>query len=408
MKKITLNGSINFFMFLYIISLYLLTYRVGLNLISNGLAAILIALIWINIIVKRIKIVFNKFLFFHGLFIIICSISVFYAFNQGISFTKVKTLVQIYVVMISLINYVDTFEKLYKLMKYFAYSGVIASVYILLNADFTNITRFGSELGNVNAVGMILGISSVFSFYFILEEKEYQFSPMLLANSIVILLTGSRKSLMFLIFTLLVLLFSKRDKRIRSKVKFFLLGAVLLSIAVYVIYNVPIFYQIIGRRMDNLLDFAFGEGTTERSMNIRFMMIQLGWDWFKERPITGYGINNYRLLLGQEIGWITYSHNNIIELLVGIGIIGAIVYYLEQIIVMKGLLKASKFAYRSLMYSFIAIIFGYIFMSVGLVYYDSKHISIILAVGSVINRISKKEKNISFAENNEVRKENEK
>lgn len=144
-----------------------------------------------------------------------------------------------------------------------------------------------------------------------------------------------------------------------------------------------------------MANFVFGEGSTEGSMNTRFMMIQVGWNWFKEHPFIGYGIDNYRILLGQEIGTITYSHNNIIELLVGIGLFGTIIYYLTHIVVIKDLYKCSKVLPKSLTYSFIAIILGYTFMSVGLVYYDNKHISIILAVASIVYRVGKKEMNIS-------------
>jgi O-antigen ligase len=319
--------------------------------------------------------------------------SVVFAIDSNTSVVKVRTLVLLFVLMTSMINYIDKLNKLEKLMKYFAYSGFITSVYVILNSDFTNITRFGSELGNVNAIGMILGISSVFCFYFILENKDYKFIPMLLINTIVIFLTGSRKSLLFLVFTLIILIFSKREKKLRNNIKVFMWSAIFVLIILYAIYNVPMFYQIIGRRMENMLNFVFGEGTKEGSMNTRFMMIQMGWDWFKEHPFIGCGIDSYRILLGQEIGTITYSHNNIIELLVGIGMFGTITYYLTHIVVIKDLYKCSKVLPKPLTYSFIAIILGYMFMSVGLVYYDNKHISIILSVASIVYRIGEKEIN---------------
>ena len=393
MKKIKLNDIINLIMFLYILSLYIFTYQEGLNNVSNAIGLLLMGLIWLDRLFLRKRIIINSFLVVYSIFIIFSLFSVLYAIDSSVASIKVRTLILLFVLMLSLINYIDTLDKLHKFMKHFAYSGFFTSAYVIFNADFANITRFGSELGNVNAIGMILGISSVFCFYFMLEKKEIKFTPMLIINIIVIFLTGSRKSLLFIVFILIVLIFSKREKKLENNVKVFIWGAILVLIILYVIYNVPIFYQIIGRRMENMLDFAFGEGTKEGSMNMRFQMIQLGWDWFKERPLTGYGIDNYRLLLGEEIGRVTYAHNNIIELLVGMGMFGTITYYLAQIIIIKDLYKSSKILPKSLTYSFIAIILGYIFMSVGLVYYDNKHISIIMAVGSIIYRVGKKELN---------------
>jgi len=393
LKKIKLNDIINLIMFLYILSLYIFTYQEGLNNVSNAIGLLLMGLIWLDRLFLRKRIIINSFLVVYSIFIIFSLFSVLYAIDSSVASIKVRTLILLFVLMLSLINYIDTLDKLHKFMKHFAYSGFFTSAYVIFNADFANITRFGSELGNVNAIGMILGISSVFCFYFMLEKKEIKFTPMLIINIIVIFLTGSRKSLLFIVFILIVLIFSKREKKLENNVKVFIWGAILVLIILYVIYNVPIFYQIIGRRMENMLDFAFGEGTKEGSMNMRFQMIQLGWDWFKERPLTGYGIDNYRLLLGEEIGRVTYAHNNIIELLVGMGMFGTITYYLAQIIIIKDLYKSSKILPKSLTYSFIAIILGYIFMSVGLVYYDNKHISIIMAVGSIIYRVGKKELN---------------
>lgn len=389
-------------MFFYILSLYIFTYQERLNHISNILAVLLIALILINIIKKK-KIVINSFLILYFIFIIFGLFSVLYAIDSNTSISKVRTLMMLFLLMFSFINYIDTLEKIHKFMKYFAYSGFITSIYIFLISDFTNLTRFGSELGNVNAIGMILGISATFSFYFIIEKKEYKYALMFLLNSIIIFMTGSRKSLVFLIFTLIVLVLSKRKKKIGNRIKVALIIALIVTLIVYIVFNVPFFYQIIGRRMEKLFNFVIGKETSDGSINLRFLMIELGWEWFKERPFTGYGINNYRFLLGQTINWITYSHNNIIELLVGIGVIGTAIYYISQIIVINKLNKVSKFISKPLAFSFIAIILGYVFMSVALIYYDSKQFCIVLAVGSIISRLYKRDFEISSNNYNEKR-----
>lgn len=389
-KKLTLNQIINLIMFFYILSIYLFTYHEQFNKISNGIALVLIGLIWTNFLFKRSKFKFNNFLFIYLLFIIFSLISIFYAIDQNVSLIKCRTLVLLFILMISLVNYLDTQDKIINLMKYFAVSGFIASIYILLTSDFSEITRFGEQLGNVNTVGMMVGISSVFCLYFILEQKKYIYIAIGLTNLIVILLTGSRKSLLFIVITLIVLLISRKKTGMGNMIKILLGSAIIIFTGFYIINNVPILYQIMGSRMENLLSFILGKGITGGSLTERYYMIQVGFNWFKEKPLTGYGIDNFQFLFsGVPGGRVTYSHNNFIELLVGIGLFGTSFYYIASIVVIKSLVKASKAISKTLCYSFLAIITGYLFMSVGLVYYYDKHISILMAVGSTIYRLSK-------------------
>ncbi len=397
MRKISLNSLINTIMFFYILSLYLLTYREGLFIISNALAFLLVATIGMKFLLTKRKLIFNKFLFVYLLFIFICIISVFFALDQSIAITKVKTLVLIFLVMISLVNYIDTFKKLRKFIVYFVYSGFIASIYILVNSDFSQITRYGSELGNVNAIGIIIGISATFCFYIILSEKKYGYAFFLLIMFPTILLTGSRKSLIFILMNLILIVYFRNRKSFKNMFKFLIITILTLAISYYLIFNIPLFYQIIGGRMENLFSFISGEGTKEGSMNMRAYMAKFGFVMFKNRPLTGYGIDNYRVLLGKDIGLATYAHNNYVELLVDIGIFGVFIYYLAHVIVLKDLFKGSRQAIdKTICYTFIAIIISYIILSQSLIYYDSKHFSFLLAIASVIDRIVELDKSNSF------------
>ena len=392
MKRITLSQVTNFVMFMYILSLYLFTFRAEWTLVSNSLALILMCLIWVEIIISQKKIVFNTFLFIYLLFIIVCIISVFYAIDPNTAVTKVITMILIYILMLSLINYMDSYQKVFFLMKCFVFSGFIASIYILINADFSVLNRFGGELGNENAIGIIIGISSIFCLFYLLKNRNYWYLIIILTNLVVVLLTGSRKALILVVLSMAIVLIFKESGNLKSKLKSILVSIILIGIVILVINNVAIFYEIIGRRMVNMFQFILGEGTSEGSINTRTDMIKWGWEWFKERPLFGYGIDNYKYLYGYiNSEGDVYSHNNVIELMVGTGIVGTALFYIANIVVIKDLLKASKLTSKLLCYSFIAIIAGYIFMSVGLIYYYGKHISIILAVGSIIYRLSKTE-----------------
>ncbi len=328
------------------------------------------------------------------MFTAICSFSVFYAIDQSVAITQVRTLILIFIVMLSLVNYIDSTKKLKAFMAYFIYAGCIASIYIFSANDFSQLTRFGSELGNVNAVGMIIGISATFCFYIMLHEKKFLYLLPFVIMTITILLTGSRKSLLFICMNIVIIIYLRNRHSLKGKIKFIIVSLIILVIISYLIFNVPVFYQIIGKRVENMFAFVLGEGTREGSINTRAYMIEKGFEMFKERPLTGYGINNYRVLYSKVPGGReTYAHNNIIELMVGTGIFGVIFYYLTHFVVLKDLFKSSKSKpYQTLCYTFIAIILSYTLLSVALIYYYGKHFSFLLAVASVIGRIIKLEK----------------
>lgn len=395
MIQLSLNNVINAIMFLYIISLYLFTYTEDF-IVSNVLAILLVASIGANFLLTRRKLVFNKLLFIFLLFTAICSISVYYALDQSVAILKVRTLILIFIVTLSLVNYIDNSKKLKAFMSYFIYAGCLASIYILTKSDLSKLTRFGSELGNVNAIGMIVGISATFCFYIILHEKKYLYLMPFVIMTIIILLTGSRKSLLFICMNVVIIIYLRNRESLKGKIKFIFISLIILLIIAYLIFNVPVFYQIIGKRVENMFAFVLGEGTREGSINMRAYMIQAGFEMFKERPFTGYGIDNYRFLfsrLPRAGGWETYSHNNVIELMVGTGIFGVLIYYLTHFVVLKDLFKSSKSKpYQTLCYTFIAIILSYTLLSVALIYYYDKHFNYILAVASVIGRIIKLEK----------------
>ena len=139
MKKITLDKIINGLLYLYIFSLYLFTYVEGLFLISNGILLLFLLLFWFNHIIKKEKIVFNKFLGLSIVFLFFVLISVLVAVDMNIAFGKLVTMIQIYIMMFTMVNYFDSKEKLYNVIRAFAISGLLVTVYLFSVSDFSNI-----------------------------------------------------------------------------------------------------------------------------------------------------------------------------------------------------------------------------------------------------------------------------
>ena len=114
----------------------------------------------------------------------------------------------------------------------------------------------------------------------------------------------------------------KAKKRLRT----FLIACVAAVIFFVVVIKVDVLYNILGYRLVEMIKGFLGEGG-DNSFDVRANMIKLGWNWFLDKPILGYGLRNFTVLYQEITGWETYSHNNFIEILVGLGLTGFVVYY---------------------------------------------------------------------------------
>ena len=85
------------------------------------------------------------------------------------------------------------------------------------------------------------------------------------------------------------------------------------------------------------MERIFGLGTPESSFNKRQDYDRKGFQFFPKNLFLGYGINNFRNLYDIN----TYAHNNFIELLVGIGLVGFTVYYIAYAYVLCKLFKTT-------------------------------------------------------------------
>ena len=118
---------------------------------------------------------------------------------MNIAFGKLVTMIQIYIMMFTMVNYFDSKEKLYNVIRAFAISGLLATVYLFSVSDFSNIKRFGEELGNQNAIAVILTIAAVFSLVIYNKEKKLWYLLFWLLMVIMIFLTGSRTGFIFIL-----------------------------------------------------------------------------------------------------------------------------------------------------------------------------------------------------------------
>lgn len=213
------------------------------------------------------------------------------------------------------------------LSKIVFYTGLFVFGYMLLTSRGGAGTidgRMGNALsGNVNTVGVSLGILSILGTFVCIKTRKkiyYVFLALILAG---MLITGSRKAVVYLLADIIQIIFSVKGKKRTNAV---LAAIVLILIGYLVIMEVPLFYDVIGYRFQDMMFTITGSGAgkAEASTYQRSIMIQEGLKIFRDHPIFGGGEKYFGLQ--SRMGY-DYSHCNYIELLCNYGIVGIILFY---------------------------------------------------------------------------------
>ncbi len=263
-------------------------------------------------------------------------ISIVWAINQDVVTTHMRVLLYT-VAMVAALSYMVRSEKAIEdVMQCIVWASFFLGIYILRVIGLENLggeqriggTMEGLENWNSNDIGMKMSMAFTLCIYLIHRSRNAGRIFYILIAAVSLLPTffsGSRKAIIMVALGLFLYMYiqSHGVKKMR---------AVLIGIAILVgmytaIMTIEPLYNVIGVRIQNMLDGMFGEGTSEISFRDRQMMITNGMRYFWERPIFGHGLANYAILFGRDTGWEVYSHNNFIEMLVNGGIVGFVIFY---------------------------------------------------------------------------------
>lgn len=182
-------------------------------------------------------------------------------------------------------------------------------------------TRFSGVLGNANLLATALVLPGFVYLVFILGNriKVSFFGAMLCALIILfsVLVTGSRKTLVFLIVYLIGLCAVIET---RMLVIVSIIVGVLSMIFIFFIEDISAFAESIETVRRIVIAF---EGGGEASADDRAMYISVAPALFLDAPLFGHGFDRFKDVSGMGV----YSHNNFIEILVNQGVFGVLVYY---------------------------------------------------------------------------------
>jgi O-antigen ligase len=285
------------------------------------------------------------------------------------------TLVVIFIVFIWFID-VPSNKAVDILIKSSAIASLLLCLFIFINEReiiMMGARRIGdSASGNVNTVGIYLGVFFILTLYKVIYEKSYIYVPLSMIQLSFLLLTGSKKALLIIIIGTLIMCVIKIRFRVYKYVTPIALIVIILCLSV----NNAYLYDIIGFRViDFLGELGFNvEGASySYSTYIRKQMLFNGLEAFLQSPLWGNGWFYFSRYSGLN----TYSHNNYIEILVTHGLIGLVFYYSIFVLILRRLFsQLNKNMYAGL---FITLIISILVIDMAAItYYDSPRNYILL------------------------------
>jgi O-antigen ligase len=298
--------------------------------------------------------------------------SILWAMSYDLAFSYAMRL------LIALINLVILYMifRYYKLENCILYGVLVGAFYnyciefnvISVSYPTIEFNRFTGSVGNSNKLAKTMLISIFASLIIIASNntktvfRTYNYINIILSIYIIVLTVS--KLAIILAPLLIISTLSIRHLKIKNIVIFvtilFIFYKLLVSYADFQLLNN--IFELLERRFSGLMAFLNGYAGDTSTKEREVLMAQ-GLDVFSNNPIFGIGLNNFRFL------FVKYSHNNYIELLSGLGIIGTLLFYTMYVFIFSRLVKMSSINVKRVLFS---MMFIFLLMDIATVTYFNK------------------------------------
>lgn len=368
-KRPFLCRASRFFFAIYVITLYVFVIKKE-TLVYSQLAFLAFAGCTALYVLLRGKLYFGRPVLWGYLTCAWMFASIIWASSRYIATDRAWTMWQLFALFFLVYNLFytekDGCEFFLKVLYIAGICLCIYSVHIygakgIIDAMLTEGTRLGSEVSQANVFGMQNATTTVLAFYYLYNKKKHRLfhAIIMCASFIIAMSSGSRKALLMACTGILFLVYKKYGIKYLYKVVATVLA---LAFAFSVIIQLPLF-ETVRTRMEQGINAVEGKDGGDSSAEKRLHYIDKGWNLFKDKWAIGYGISNFGYV--SRTG--TYAHNNFIELLCDVGIIGFLLYYAMYIRAARELYKQKGVAIGCITALFLIRLFGEYAM---VTYYD--------------------------------------
>lgn len=218
-------------------------------------------------------------------------------------------------------------------LNYYGFSGYI-------NAMKGNL-RLGSDFQNTNTIGGAGAFVFLATIYLGYQKCKIWYLISIIPG-IIILGAGSRTAIFVSIAGIVVILLNYlyRVKNTNVIKRTLILILILICIKYLIIHISEIsFLNSTYEHFKQMFDTLSGKSNLVGSTTYRLGMIKVGWQLFFRNPLIGNGINGTKVALNSSGIPYTVLHNNYIEILADVGLIGFLSYYGVYFLSLKPAIK---------------------------------------------------------------------
>lgn len=287
------------------------------------------------------------FIVLFGAFLLFCIDSRSWALNKQYANEVILIMIMLLVSDIVFLEYVSSYKRWLDFVNLFVISCLLHGLYAIVT---TPLNKFGTnEFGLAtgfyfNNIAQVMAFGCMAALYLFNLKRNYFWIFAIAIMSLIIAVTGSRKGFFMVLFSITIFVFASRQNSL-SRLKKIIFFFLIILLGYNVIMSNDFLYQQIGSRLTTVFAFL-GDSRVQGdfSTNERLYFLANGISLFKSHPWRGVGVNNFKAYV---VGYMNtrraYSHNNYIELLSDVGIIGFALYYCNYIrLVVKAFKKYFK------------------------------------------------------------------
>jgi len=359
-------------LFMYIVSLIIFSQLPTYAFISVIIGMLLVILhLFFSVIQKKELLFMNSTLYIYSIFFIFTIASILWSTDMDLALIMNVRMAYLLITIITIYSILQKYD-----ISSSIHYGIIFGIFLnfILYFDLINVPietwlwlRYQGTTGNPNVLA-IVSIFSIFSSIILLYIYRYKnyLKYLHITNIIIsiflILITASKKGILFGSLLLFIYLLFSHNK---FKKIIYIAGTLFLGWMIAIQYfNIDKLFEKVSYgliRFERL--FGLGGTHIDKSSQDRMNLIKNGLEKFSEHPYFGFGIDNFRYYFN------FYAHNNYVELLFDVGIIGTVIYYMMYIILIK---KTTYLKDKFLKYMIISLLIIVLIMDIALVSYYYK------------------------------------
>lgn len=284
----------------------------------------------------------RPYIFRYLLFVGLCLLSYVWSINKSTWVQINISVLQCVLVGISIILYGKNLKNVNLILNAIVFASLILCMRLIITTPLSvwGAERVGVLIGYGNVgVSYVLATAATITIYKAITEKKLLHYVLTVLFIIISALSGSKKGLIIFIIGFIFIVLKKTRNPLKLIRNCLLILAVIILLYISIM-KIDVLYSAIGQRFEAAIGQLTGS-VVDKSTRDRSLLIKWGFQTFLENPIIGVGIDGFRFSENNLIHY--YAHNNYIELLANLGLVGFAIYYYSLFkLAIKGILSKMK------------------------------------------------------------------